>query len=64
MIKEALNADNIVKYNTILDDKGTPLLFIIPARTPNGKLRKRPESGDLSPLLFLEKWLIGHREKS
>jgi len=58
MLKEALNADNITKYNTVLDDKGTPLLFVIPVRTPQAKLRKRPESGDLPSVTFLERWLI------
>ena len=58
MFKEALNADNITKYNTVLDDKGTPLLFVIPARTPTGKFRKRPELGNWPPLTFLERWLI------
>ena len=59
MLKEALNSDNIAKYNRVIDDdKGTPLLFVIPARTPMGKLRKRPQNGDLSSLDFLERWLI------
>jgi hypothetical protein len=58
MFKEALSAENITKYNTVLDDKGTPLLFVIPLRTPKGKLRKRPESGDLPSVSFLERWLI------
>jgi hypothetical protein len=58
MLKEALSADNITKYNTVLDDKGTPLLFVIPARTPTGKLRKRPESSGLPSIMFLERWLI------
>jgi hypothetical protein len=51
--------DNIAKYNHVIDDdKGTPLLFVIPARTPTGKLRKRPENGGLLSLTFLERWLI------
>nr|WP_199045497.1 hypothetical protein [Dyella sp. ASV24] len=61
MLKEALNPDNITKYNGVLDDdKGTPLLFVIPARTRGGKLRKRPasEKGGLPSITFLEKWLI------
>ena len=58
IFKEALNADNITKYNTILDNKGRPLLFVIPARTPTGKLRKRPEEGGLPSIDFLERWLI------
>lgn len=58
LIKEALNADNITKYNKALDDKGRPLLFAIPARTPNGKLRKRPTKKESPPITFLESWLI------
>lgn len=59
MLKEALNSDNIAKYNHVLDDdKGTPLLFVIPARTPTGKLRRRPENGNLRSLDFFERWLI------
>lgn len=58
MFKEALNANNITKYNKILDEKGTPLIFVIPARTPAGKLRKRPASKGLSSISFLERWLI------
>jgi len=58
MLKEALNDNNIIKFNEVLDDKGTPLLFIIPARTPTGKLRKRPKSGALPSITFLERWLI------
>ena len=58
MCKEALNAENITKYNKVLDEKGTPLIFVIPARTPNGKLRRRPASKGLSSITFLERWLI------
>jgi hypothetical protein len=58
MFKEALNPDNITKYNKVLDEKGTPLLFVIPARTPSGKLRKRPASKGLASITFLERWLI------
>jgi hypothetical protein len=58
MLKEALNSDNITKYNDVLDEKGTPLLFVIPARTPTKKLRKRPESKGLPSITFLERWLI------
>lgn len=56
MANEALNAENRGKYNDI-DSKGTPVMFVIPARTPKGKLRKRP-SEPLASLDFLEKWLI------
>ncbi|WP_289022836.1 hypothetical protein [Desulfobacter postgatei] len=58
MFKESLNADNITKYNKVLDEKGTPLLFVIPARTPSGKFRKRPSSKGLLSITFLERWLI------
>lgn len=59
MLWEAMNSDNITKYNHVLDDdKGTPLLFVIPAKTPGGKLRKRPTNGKLASLSFLERWLI------
>lgn len=58
MLKEALNAENIVKYNKVTDEKGTPLLFVIPARTPNGKFRKRPDTQKLREITFLERWLI------
>lgn len=58
MFKEALNSDNIGKYNTVLDDRGTPLLFVLPALTPTGKLRKNPDNGKLPSLNFLERWLI------
>lgn len=58
MLKEALSADNINKYNKALDGKGTPLLFVIPQRTPKGKLRRRPAAGDLPSLTFLERWLM------
>lgn len=56
---EALNASNREKYNTVLDAKGSPVLFLLPLRTPSGKLRKRPSgNGRLHALNFLEKWLI------
>lgn len=58
MLKEALNAENITKYNDVLDEKGTPLLFVIPARTKTLKLRKRPDSKGLPAITFLERWLI------
>ena len=58
MLKEALNSSNITNYNHILNGaSGTPVLFVIPARTPTGKLRSRP-SKSLKSLSFLERWLI------
>jgi len=58
ILKEALNDSNIIKYNKVLDQNGTPLLFVLPARTPQGKLRRRPEKPELPVLDFLERWLI------
>lgn len=57
---EALNPSNISNYNGILTHrKGTPVLFFIPMRTPQGKFRKRNKTnGYLSSLTFLERWLI------
>lgn len=59
LLGEALNPSNITNYNHVLGQKGAgvPVLFLIPARTPSGKLRKRP-SGKLKSLSFLERWLI------
>lgn len=58
LLAEAMNADNRGKYNSVLDKKGKPVLFFLPARTPNGKFRKRPSKGRLPSLDFLERWLI------
>ncbi|QQP99093.1 hypothetical protein [Lysobacter enzymogenes] len=56
---EALNPSNREKYNTVLDAKGSPVLFFLPLRTPSGKLRKRPKGvGRIHALDFLERWLI------
>lgn len=56
---EALNPSNREKYNKVLDAKGSPVIFLLPMRTPSGKLRKRPQAnGRISSLDFLEKWLI------
>ena len=57
LAREALNPDNRGKYNDILDSKGTPLLFVIPERTPSGRLRKR-RTQPAATLDFLEEWLI------
>ncbi|WP_437557365.1 hypothetical protein [Acidithiobacillus sulfuriphilus] len=57
LAKEALNSDNRGKYNDILDNNGTPLLFVIPERTQSGKLRKR-RTQPAATLDFLEEWLI------
>lgn len=56
---EALNPSNREKYNKVLDEKGGPVIFLLPLRTPSGKLRKRPQgNGGVHALGFLEKWLI------
>jgi len=57
LAKEALNPDNRGKYNEVIDSKGTPVLYVIPERTPTGKLRKR-RSKPSATLDFLEEWLI------
>jgi hypothetical protein len=46
-----------LKYNKILTEKsGTPVLFLLPMLTDNGRLRKRPKSN--GSIDFLERWLI------
>ena len=57
---EALNASNRGKYNEALGDSaGTPVLFVLPRRTPKGKFRKpKATGGGLGDLDFLEDWLI------
>jgi hypothetical protein len=58
MVKEALNADNIGKYNgACSDSKGTPVIFFLPMVTPSGKYRKASKPR-LPFLDFLERWLI------
>jgi hypothetical protein len=60
MINESLNASNREKYNKALGERrGTPVLFLLPMRTPQGKLRKKPKAGaGIAALDFLESWLI------
>jgi hypothetical protein len=57
---EALNPSNREKYNTVLDARGSPIMFFLPLRTPSGRLRKRPAGNGrrIHALDFLEKWLI------
>lgn len=58
IFREALNPANLVKYNT-LDSAGTPVLFLIPMKTPQDKFRKPSQAaGGLAALDFLERWLI------
>jgi hypothetical protein len=58
LVGEALNASNCMKYNKIKNGKGTPVIFLLPLLTKTGKFRKRPASGKLPSIEFLEKWLI------
>jgi hypothetical protein len=60
LLKESLNATNVVAYNEILgESKGTPVLFLIPLLTPNGKFRKQTTGERAIPEVdFLEHWLI------
>jgi len=60
ILNEALNPSNREKYNNELARKrGTPILFLIPMRTPQGKFRKNPQHASGLPALdFLERWLI------
>ncbi len=60
ILREALNPSNREKYNKVLGEtKGTPVIFMLPMRTPAGKFRKRKQvDGGLAELDFLERWLI------
>ena len=60
ILAEALNPSNREKYNKVLaEQNGTPVLFLIPLRTPTGKFRKRPQvNSRLAHMDFLERWLI------
>ncbi|MFC0574388.1 hypothetical protein [Paraburkholderia solisilvae] len=60
IVNEALNPANREKYNKILaEEAGSPVLFLLPMRTPTGKFRKRPAgNGGLPALDFLERWII------
>jgi hypothetical protein len=58
IIQEAMNSDNLVKYNEVLNGrKGTPILFLLPLQTPTGRYAKQPD-GSLPAIDFLERWLI------
>jgi hypothetical protein len=58
LIAEALNSDNITKYNTCLSDtKGTPVIFLVLWLTPGGRL-KITRTNKSRALDFLEEWLI------
>ena len=60
LVVEALDPANRAKYNEVLSErKGTPVLFLIPMRTPGGKFRKpKKADGTLSAVDFLERYLI------
>lgn len=58
LLNESLNPSNITNYNKVLDKKGTPVMFLLPVVTPQGKLRNRPSGGNFAALDFLERWLI------
>jgi hypothetical protein len=60
IVEEALNPSNREKYNEVLGEgQGTPMLFLIPLRTPTGKFRKKKQAdGKLSAVEFLERYLI------
>ena len=62
LLDEALNPANPEKYNTALGNgKGTPVLFLVPMRTPNGRFRKRTRGNTgLKELDFLEFWLLAN----
>ena len=58
VLNEALNPSNIGKYNDVLSySKGTPVMFVLPMLTPQGKYLKLA-TGELKSLRFLERWLI------
>jgi hypothetical protein len=58
LVAEAMNASNCLKYNRVLPKRGKPVIFLLPMMTTTGRLRKRPKSGKLLSVDFLEKWLI------
>ena len=62
IVMESLNPSNREKYNKVLGEaNGTPILFLIPLRTPTGKFRKKSQvGGGLAALDFLESWLIAN----
>lgn len=58
---EATSDTKVKIYNEVISNyaKGTPVLFILPMTTPNGK-PKKPTKGEskLAAVEFLEDWLI------
>ena len=58
ILNEFLNPSNTGKYNDVLSyTTGTPVMFVLPMLTPQGKYRKLA-TGELGSLRFLERWLI------
>lgn len=64
LLAEATNASNLGTYNEILGarKKGTPVLFLLPMKTPGGKFRRRRSgrrrrggNGELPALDFFER---------
>ena len=64
LLKEALNASNREKYNTVFDKQaiknGTPVLFLLPKVTTTGNHFAKPTnaSSGYASVNFLEDWLI------
>ncbi len=57
IFREALNPSNREKYNKACSDShGTPILFFLPMRSPNGRYRSKGGGG--LAIDFLERWLI------
>ena len=58
LLNESSNLSNIGKYNDVISyTTGTPVMFVLPMLTPQGKYRKLA-TGELGSLRFLERWLI------
>ena len=61
LLQESLNPTNREKYRSVMDEwkVGTPVMFYLPLRTPNGSFRKTYQgNSSIASLNFLEKWLI------
>jgi hypothetical protein len=57
VLNEALNPSNREKYNKACSESnGTPVLCVVPMRSPNGRYRKQGGGG--LAISFLERWLI------
>ena len=60
IVREAFNPANRERYNSVLNgSSGTPIIFLLPMRTPTGKYRKKKSgAAQISSVTFLERWLI------